>query len=148
MHRVPLINSTSSYTKATILLSLKTGKVGMLRWSVTDQQVSYLHRSTENINQSWNMGGTCLFIDLLIKSIFSSYLAYLYELDLWTFEKRDNIFELCVIFYRKEIWSFLKVLNYQIVEELINLRLKWSALIMMKSDIWDYCNGKLKPGQF
>ena len=29
---------------------------------------------------------------------------------------------------RKEIWSFLKVLDYQILDELINLRLKCSFL--------------------
>ena len=33
-----------------------------------------------------------------------------------------------LIFYRKEIWSFLKVLHKQILEELINLRLKCSFL--------------------
>ena len=35
------------------------------------QQVSYLCKFHENVNQSYNMEGTCLLIDLLIKRIFS-----------------------------------------------------------------------------
>ena len=38
-----------------------------------------------------------------------------------------------LIFCRKEIWSFLKVLDYQILEELINLRVKCSFQIWSKS---------------
>ena len=38
----------------------------MLRWSFTDEQVLYLCKSPENVNQD-----TCLLIDLLTKSIFS-----------------------------------------------------------------------------
>ena len=43
----------------------------MLRWSFTDEQVLYLCKSPENVNQSQNMKDTCLLIDLLTKSIFS-----------------------------------------------------------------------------
>ena len=50
--------------------------------------------------------------------------------------KRGNIFDLCVestlTFCRKEIWSFLKVLDYQILEELINLRFKCSFLSLVQ----------------
>ena len=46
-------------------------KVGMLRWSFIEQQISYLCGFLGNVNQSQNMGGTCLLIDLLTKRIFS-----------------------------------------------------------------------------
>ena len=47
-------------------------KVGILRWLVADQQVSYLCKFLENVNQSLNIEGTCLLIDLLMKRIFSN----------------------------------------------------------------------------
>ena len=50
--------------------------------------------------------------------------------------KRGNIFELCVesnlMLCRKEIWSFVKVLDYQVLEELINLRFKYSFLTLVQ----------------
>ena len=36
------------------------------------------------------------------------------------------------MFCRKEIWSFVKVPDYQILEELINLRLKCSFLTLVE----------------
>ena len=54
----------SSYTKATILLDPKN-------WYVEFQQVLYLCRLPENVNQSKNSGGACLLIGLLTKNIFS-----------------------------------------------------------------------------
>ena len=47
-------------------------KVRILRWLVYDQQVSHLYKFPENVNQSLNIEGTCLLIDLLTKIIFSN----------------------------------------------------------------------------
>ena len=51
-------------------------------------------------------------------------------------KKRQYFLIICVksnlFFCRKEIWSFLKVLDYQILEEVINLRLKCSFLILVQ----------------
>ena len=51
-------------------------------------------------------------------------------------KKRQYFWMICVesnlTFCRKEIWSFLKVLDYQILEELINLRLKCSFLSLVQ----------------
>ena len=47
-------------------------KVGILRSLVADQQVSYLCKFPENVNQSLNIEGTCVLIDLLTKRIFSN----------------------------------------------------------------------------
>ena len=37
-----------------------------------------------------------------------------------------------LIFCRKEIWSFVKALDYQVLEELVNLRLKYSFLTLVQ----------------
>ena len=37
-----------------------------------------------------------------------------------------------LVFYRKKNWSFLKVLDHQILEELINLKLKYSFLSLIQ----------------
>ena len=42
----------------------------MLRWSFTDQQLSYLCRFPENVNQSKSIGGNYLLIDLTTERIF------------------------------------------------------------------------------
>ena len=51
-------------------------------------------------------------------------------------KKRQYFLFICVesnlTFCRKEIWSFLKVLDYQILEELINLRFKCSFLSLVQ----------------
>ena len=45
---------------------------GILRWLVADQQVSYLCKFCENVNQSLNIEGTCLLVDLLMKKMFAN----------------------------------------------------------------------------
>ena len=51
-------------------------------------------------------------------------------------KKRQYFWIICVesnlIFYRQKIWSFLKVLDYQILEELTNLRIKCSFLSLVQ----------------
>ena len=51
-------------------------------------------------------------------------------------KKRQYFLIICVesnlMFCRKEIWSFVKVPDYQILEELINLRLKCSFLTLVE----------------
>ena len=51
-------------------------------------------------------------------------------------KKRQYFWIICVelnlIFYRKEIWSILKALDYQILKESINLRLKCSFLSLVQ----------------
>ena len=47
-------------------------KVEILRWLVAVQQVSFLCKLPENVNQSLNIEGTCVLMDLLAKRIFSN----------------------------------------------------------------------------
>ena len=42
-----------------------------MKWLVDDQQISYLFKFPENVNQSLNTEGTCLLLDLPMKKILS-----------------------------------------------------------------------------
>ena len=47
----------------------------MLKWLVPYEQFSYLYRLLKNVNQLWNIEGTCLVIDLLTKIKLSSIIS-------------------------------------------------------------------------